>query len=92
MRIPETLKILGLDYTVKQIDDNETGQFGTHNGNTQVIRLNINKHPDQIASTLLHEIIEALDTNLELNLTHPQISALEAGLYQVLKDNDLCFK
>ena len=91
MQIPDRLKILGLDYTVKLLDDNETGWFGSHNGSTQIIRLNINKHPDQIASTLLHEIIEALNMHCELALTHNQMSALEAGLYQVLKGNKLSF-
>ena len=89
--IPQKLKVLGLDYEVKLIDGNETEWFGSHNGNTQTIRLNANKHQDQVASTLLHEIIEAIDMHLELGLAHQQISALESGLYQVMKENRLSF-
>lgn len=38
-------------------------------------------------STLLHEIIEALNYHMELGLEHRQISSLETGLHQVLSDN-----
>jgi len=90
-KIPSKLKILGHSYDVILIDDNETSGFGSLNPNTNTIRLNKNKTQSQIESTLLHEIIEALDHNLELKLEHRQISALEAGLYQVLRDNKLSF-
>ena len=89
--IPQKLKVLGLDYEVKLIEGDEAHYFGTHDGNTQIIRLNANKHKDQVASTLLHEIIEAINMHLDLGLSHPQISALEIGLYQVLKENRLSF-
>jgi hypothetical protein len=39
------------------------------------------------ASTLLHEVIEALDSRLWLKLPHETIQRLEAGLNQVLVDN-----
>jgi len=44
-------------------------------------------HIDFQKTTLLHEIIEALSYRLELNLKHSQITALEGGLFQVIKDN-----
>ena len=37
--------------------------------------------------TLLHEIIEALRALLELQIPHPDLTALSAGLYAVLRDN-----
>ena len=42
---------------------------------------------DAKLSTILHEVIEALNCKLELNLEHNQISSLESGLFQVLMDN-----
>jgi len=91
MIIPDNIKILGHNYTIIMIDDRESGDYGSLNPNTNTIRLNKNKTQSQIESTLLHEIIEALNINLELRLEHPQISALEAGLYQVIKDNQITF-
>jgi len=55
----------------------------------QHIRLSDDLGEDMRDSTLLHEIIEALNYHLELKLEHNQITSLEAGLYQTLKDNNL---
>ena len=91
MIIPDNIKILGHNYTIIMIDDRESGDYGSLNPNTNTIRLNKNKTQSQIESTLLHEIIECLNMSLELRLEHQQISALEAGLYQTLKDNKISF-
>ena len=91
MKILDKVKVLGHDYKILMVDLNETDQFGTMNQNTLIIRLNKNKAQSQINETLLHEIIEALNHDLEIGLEHRQISAIEAGLYQVLKDNKLHF-
>jgi hypothetical protein len=40
-------------------------------------------------STLIHEIIEALNGQLELNLPHPTIVRLETGLFSVCEDNGI---
>lgn len=90
-KIPNSLKILGHDFKVIMLDDNETSNYGSMNPNTNTIRVNKNKTQSQIESTFLHEIIEAINQSLEINLEHRQITALEAGLYQVLKDNKLTF-
>jgi hypothetical protein len=37
-------------------------------------------------SIIIHEILEALNYHLELELPHRTISALESGLYQTLHD------
>jgi len=39
------------------------------------------------AETLIHEILEALNYALTLNLEHDKICQLSTGLYQVLHDN-----
>ncbi len=43
-------------------------------------------------SSILHEIIEALNYHLELDLKHSVIAQLEAGLFQVLEDNPTLFR
>lgn len=40
-------------------------------------------------TTLIHEIVEAINYLYELNLEHNKIQILEATLYQVLKDNKM---
>jgi hypothetical protein len=91
VKIPQRVKILGHIYTVKEYESYPSDTYGSHDPNTLTIRLNNNKNDSQIASTFLHEIIEAVNHLLELGLEHRQISGLESGLYQVLKDNKLMF-
>lgn len=83
------MKILGYKYTIDQSKDMDSigGAFGQFHARTQTIQLANDADLQQVQSTLLHEIIEAINYHLQLKLEHPQIMGLEAGLYQVLVDN-----
>lgn len=78
------MRILGYDY--KLIADPFLDCMGEMQ--TASLRIKIDKRlvPQQQMSTLLHEIIEALNRHLKLDLTEQQIMGLEAGLFQVLRD------
>jgi len=91
--IPEKLKIFGHDYVVMMHDQDEVGNYhlGTHIHRSTEILINRSQSKTQMESTLIHEIIEALNVYQELNLKHDQVVRLETGLYQVLKDNKLDF-
>lgn len=95
IKIPEMLKVLGHDYSIIfnatcRMDDGRAA-CGLHVGSEERIEINPGYTEGTQASTFLHEIIEAINWMLELHLEHSQISALEEGLYQVLKDNKLHF-
>ena len=83
------LKILGYKYTVIEHDDRDTANSnqGSHWASQGRIYINKNQTEEQKVSTLLHEILEAIDYHLELKLKHEQINRLETIFYQVLKDN-----
>jgi hypothetical protein len=84
------MKILGYDYT---IDIEKTGEeisgAGKFISSTQKIQLSSDLCDQQLKSTLLHEILEALNYHLELKLEHTTIMGLEVGLYQTLVDNGI---
>lgn len=87
----ETVKILGIDYSVSFRDTEKSGEKSScgHVNNTLCMitidsEMNCNEHK---TSVLLHEIIEALNYRLELDLDHSKITCLEAGLIQVFYDN-----
>ena len=83
-------KILGIEYPIRQINPNismDSANLGECDLSACEIRLNSQQSPDLIRSTLLHEIIEALNFRLELELEHPQITQLEAGLLQTFCDS-----
>lgn len=41
----------------------------------------------QTVSSILHEVIEAVNSQLDLNICHLGIAGLETGLYQTLTEN-----
>lgn len=86
--LPETLKVLGYIYTVfKRTDREGFGDMG--HCRPERLSLDILEHldPQQSRSTLLHEILHALDHHLQMNLDESQVRQLETGLMTLLLDN-----
>lgn len=84
-----TINILGKDVVVsydgeRLRDMNEQGEFS---GNGCRIILDGTMPRDQTRSVLIHEILEALNWHMEMELPHSKITQLEAGLFQVMKEN-----
>ena len=92
MKIPRQLKIGGILYNIV-FKDTHRGEQKMHCGycNTENCEITLDNTLDIQAqeSTLIHEVIEAINYNNNLNLKHNQIMVLENNLYQVLKDNNL---
>lgn len=92
MTIPKKLKIGGLIYDVILKDRNKecgVSHYGTTDPSLMKIWIHSGISKQQQESTLIYEILEAINHNWELRLEHQQISQLETSLYQVLKDNNL---
>ena len=83
--IPPILTILGREYTVDtqpMIDG-----LGACLNDKQSIVIDSDSHPETQASVLLHEVLEAVNASMGLQLEHRTIDALEAALYGVLTTN-----
>ena len=84
-------KAYGLIWKVKvtnshpKIKDN----FGHFDMAEQTIYISKNATEPQQRSTLLHEIIHLVGETHELNLSEQTVLVLEAGLFHILKDNNL---
>lgn len=94
MKIPTTLKIFG--YTYQVILEDRKRKRGveapaTCNSGQHKIWIDINQCQEEQETCLLHEILEAFDYHFNLELPHKTIATLEAGLYQVLRENNLRF-
>lgn len=82
------MNILGYEYDVEYSTvSGLNGNAGECDLSNQTLRLATDIKMDAISSTLIHEILEALNYHLELDLKHNQISSLETGLFQVLSSN-----
>lgn len=91
MDIPKRLKVLGHEVEVKYEKNyaRDESRTGSSSANSLEILLDPSFSQSVIETTFIHEIIEQLNYHLELHLEHSTISQLEAGLYQVLRDNGL---
>jgi hypothetical protein len=89
------VKILGYTYPVIFSPPAEVGgmtEAGRMNPMKQIILIDPTASMQARESTLIHEIIEALNYHLELGLEHKTVMQLETALYAVLKDNPNLFK
>lgn len=75
--------ILGKPYEVRKSDDIGTaGNLGSTKRSKQVIILNTEQcAPDQLAETLLHEVIHIIDGELVLGLDEATVARLAVGIY-----------
>lgn len=92
MKIPKQLKIGGHIYKVILHDRMEKGgsdKLGTSYVYKNRIFLDNKVSPSQLESTLLHEILEVINSLNNIGATEEKICQFETGLYQVLKDNKL---
>lgn len=92
-KIPDKINILGRQFTisVRNRDHDGTGELASARYATQEIWIDSEAHIQVQEESLIHEIIEMLNTMCELNLQHEKISVLGTTLHQVLIDNKLLF-
>lgn len=90
MRIPDTIKIGAITWTVEQVapDDFDDQRCGETDHIKCRIRINRDLLDDVKALTLLHELFHAI--NGEMN--HSDVEMMSSVLHQVLTENDLNFK
>jgi hypothetical protein len=86
-----TLKVLGHVYEVRDSTKlvRERNTAGTCCAGTLEIELDPDSPVTRYEEALLHEVFEALNYHLSLDLNHDKMSALSEGLFQVLADNGL---
>lgn len=83
------IMILGHEYELKITNKPllERNTVASVCPNTLVIEVSNSTPQSRQEEGLFHEIIEALNCHLELNLEHYKITILSEGLYQVFKNN-----
>ena len=84
-----SMRILGLDVAIKP--DAELGRgrglCGEWHPGQATVTIDPALAPQQQGETLVHEILEALKSSMQLQLTHRTLSALATGLHAVMRAN-----
>lgn len=94
MKIPEKVKIAAQIMTIRKDKRLASGEdrFGLCNHMKGEIIIDSIQPSEHQEATLIHEIIEKINSDNELGLVHRQITALGTQLHQVIKDNPEMFK
>jgi predicted Zn-dependent protease with MMP-like domain len=96
MKIPESIKIGGTIYTVKQEDKpfisaGEIADASITYGDAE-IRVWATREISQVMHDLLHEILHAINNDYRLHLGEDDVERLASGMFNVLVDNPDLFK
>lgn len=96
MNIPRSVKILGVNYEIVQVDYIEKGseRVGEINHPYTRIKLQNDLSNDQKERALMHEVthgILALLGDWERHNDEEFVSRFSSALHQVMKDNELLF-
>jgi hypothetical protein len=91
--ISKGFDIGGLHFEIKSdgLRMESENRYGEYCGLLQTVTLRKELKPDNISSSFLHEIVECINYQYNLSLTHPTICAFELGLAQILKSLDIEF-
>lgn len=93
MKIPNKIKIGGhnieIIFTKDGTKDRGSDSMGTSVLTQNRIFIDQRNCQQQQEATFIHEIIEVINFQGELDLEHKKITILENSLYQVLVDNKL---
>jgi len=90
MKRIKSVNILGVKYKIKYKDiANKEGQnyAGYCINHTSTIVIDTHLSPQIEKSAIVHEIVEAWNNRLELELEHHKITQLETAIFQLLQDN-----
>lgn len=101
MKIPESVRIGGVDYKIvikENLHDGNNVAYGLINYDESIIYLNPREDHQAMCITLLHEIVHGIRRHACANFGGKEekiCDVISAGIYQVLQDNgnkffDLC--
>jgi hypothetical protein len=91
MNIPSQIKIGGVLYSI--VIESRSMDHGIHDAGAcypanAKIWLESSLDKQVAEQTLVHEILEAIDSHNDLGLSHQTISTIADNLYQILKNNN----
>jgi len=83
------VRVLGMDLAVRTdgLVGRERLAFAEYHPGAGEIVLDDKLAPQKQGMSLVHEVVEAVNAKLDLDLSHPAISSLATGVYAFLRDN-----
>ena len=93
MNIPKSIMIGEHKIDISLVGSDIISCSGQYNNWYKTIKINIDDSPESLqAVSFFHEIIEAINETMELNLEHRSISVLVECLLSAIRRNNLDFR
>ena len=92
MKIPKSIKIGNMSYTVIESDFDDSKQMGSSDTVTQIIKLKPSLSREKKEETLIHEIVHTILDLSEFDVESENeklVTCIANGIYQVFKENGL---
>jgi hypothetical protein len=95
MNIPAKLDVFSHEVKVEWVSAEQHDNSGSYNEYYNTI--NIHQLTEGLsesaqAETLFHELVECVNSKLDLKLKHYQISSISTGLFDIIRRNNLDFR
>ena len=92
MEIPKSIKIGGHDVEILLTDDVSMNKSGELRNWKNLIKINNDGFSESVqAESLMHEILEAINENHQLELPHHVIMTLADQIFAIIRNNNLDF-
>lgn len=90
MTKPATVKILGKAYSIEWVHPRDIGDdYGECRSHECLIKVSTEQHEEQQRDALLHEIVHAVDFEMDTKLSERAVRLIATGLLNMLRDNPL---
>lgn len=86
------VRVIGKSYTVTFLEELPDDNSGYHDGDDLEITIKEGLPKDNLADTILHELIHAVDLQMRIGLKEEQVCQLAAGLIALFRDNPELYK
>lgn len=83
------IRILGIEFMIETVPAFEDSMQMGECDDSGIIKIHHALMSDMREKTILHEIIHAVENQLDLNLSETQVKGIATGLYCIYRENNM---
>jgi len=85
MKLPKSFRLFGKPWTIKRRKLKESGNCCHYKAEVQLDPRKTSS--GQIKTTLLHEVVHAIEGDMDIKISEKDVNRISVGLYAWMKDN-----
>ena len=89
LKVPDSVRLFGVEHKVKMVKDmaRDKAVNGYYITQSREIHISKDLEPQETMAVFLHEVVEGIVINLEMEIEHSDITRFGTAIYQILADN-----